>query len=83
MRCPKCDSPRMHRSRPRSRRERRLRFWLPVRHYRCHRCNHRVVRVTVRAVGESLFRYACLSVAAVAAWWGFRALFTTLLRLRF
>lgn len=80
MRCRKCGSTRMHRSRSRNYRERRLRFLLPARHYRCHACNYRVLRVTPRAVGEALFRYAVLAAAGFVAWHGFRGLFTFLLR---
>lgn len=70
----------MHRSRARNRRERRLRFWLPVRHYRCHRCNYRLLRVSPRAVGEALLRYAMLAAGGVLAWHAFRALLAFLLR---
>lgn len=79
MRCPKCNSTRMRRSRSRSGRERRIRFFLPVRYYRCHQCNHRVLRVTPRAVGEAVGRYALLAVGAVVLWRGFRLLFAALL----
>jgi len=80
VRCPQCNSSRMHRSRSRNRRERRLRFFLPVRYYRCHACNHRVLRVTPRAAGEALARYAVLGLGGVVAWRGFRVLFAALLR---
>ena len=80
LRCPQCGSPRMHRSRSRDRRERRLRFYLPVRYYRCHACNHRVLRVTPRAVGEALARYALLALGGFLAWRVFRGLFSALLR---
>ncbi len=79
MRCPKCSSTRMRRSRSRNRRERRVRFFLPVRYYRCHQCNHRVLRVTPRALGEALGRYVLLALGAVFVWRGFRMLFAALL----
>ena len=80
MRCPKCNSTRMRRSRSRNRRERRIRFFLPVRYYRCHQCNHRVLRVTARALGEAVGRYALLGVAAVLLWRAFRFVFASLVR---
>lgn len=79
MRCPKYNSTRMRRSRSRNRRKRRLRCFLPARHYRCHQCNHRVLRVTPRALGEALGRYVLLALGAVLVWQGFRMLFGALL----
>jgi|YNPBryunderm2012_1023409.scaffolds.fasta_scaffold60816_1 hypothetical protein len=78
MRCPQCSSTHMHRSR--DRRERRLRFFLPVHFYRSQACNRRVLRVTPRAVGEVLARWALLGLGGVVAWRGFRGLFSALLR---
>ncbi len=79
MRCPQCDSTRMRRSRSRNRRERRIRFFLPVRYYRCHECNCRVPRLTARALGEAVGRYALLIVGAVLLWRAFRFVFSFLL----
>ena len=70
----------MRHSRSRTSRERRLRFFLPVRYYRCHQCNHRVLRVTPRALGQTLVRYALMAVGAVVGWRAFRQLFAVLLR---
>lgn len=80
MECPACHSPRLRRSRARTRRERRLRFFLPVRYYRCRDCGRRFLRVTLRAVGEAVGRYAVLAVVSILAWRAFRSIFALLLR---
>lgn len=55
-------------------------MFLPVRYYRCRQCNHRVLRVTPRALGETLVRYALMAVGGVVGWHVFRLLFAALLR---
>ncbi len=80
MRYPQRNSNRVYRSRSRTRRERRVRFFLPLRFYRCHACNHRMLRITPRAVAEALTRDALLVLAGFVAWRAFRALFVALVR---
>lgn len=80
MRCTKCGSPNLHRSRTRSRGERRLRFFLPVFFYRCHQCNYRTMRATPRALAGAVGRYLVLGLLAWLGWRGFYTLFVFLVR---
>jgi hypothetical protein len=44
MKCPKCFQPTVHRSRPRSSWEEFVTTTLPLRYYRCHKCDWRDLR---------------------------------------
>jgi len=72
--CPSCGSKNVHRSRARTDWEKRVRRFLPVRHWRCHDCQHRTLRLEWARVRELAVQLAFWVVAAAAAWWVFRLL---------
>jgi hypothetical protein len=54
MQCPSCKGSRVFRSRSRTPAEKILHTVLPVRHYRCHDCNWRGIRVHRRTLRVTL-----------------------------
>jgi len=72
--CRNCGGTGVHRSRAKTPWEKRLRKYLPVRHWRCHDCQYRILLVDWPRVREIALQIAFWIVAGVAAWWILRLL---------
>jgi len=72
--CRSCGGTNVHRSRATPDWAKRPRRFLPVRHWRCHDCQHRTLRLDWPRARDLVVQVAFWVVAGAAAWWVYRIL---------